>query len=341
MGIFITFVQIYDYMRTYIHVLPHLMEAFNVLSSNNGDEHALNRALYGCMYPSETPIRKQIKNYYVHYVSDNLPFEIKQKKVKKKTIDLLDKLVEYGYNDIHNFNVTRHFEVGKILRWNYLPRERRLANSTKIQGFDFDVYRLTKSVSQRSEMDEVHGYSTKLILLEWYLIKIVEDIIFGIYTALNEVNLVDDIDGFRVMPDEYNKLMIQVKSICLGDEQKIKVVECADKRGLLRDYCKVYPSKDTNLNHMVEFLEDLKNRMKINPHECNKKTFAAITYILYRSQSSIGMKPKSFKTFAKFKKLMSLYYDMPENSFKENDIKELALEIKYSYPCFNNIKFDE
>ena len=340
-GFLVTFVQTLDNMKSYIHVLSHLENAFTVLSTNDVDEHTLNQALYGCIYPSDISVSSQIKNYYTHYVSDNLPFDVRQKKVRKKTVDLLNKLVEYGYKDIPNFDVRKHFEIGQILRWNYLPRERFLADSRQIEGFDFDVYRLTKSVSQPSEMNEIHGYSTKLILLEWYLIKLIQEINESIYSALNEVNLVDGKDGHRVMPDEYSKFIVQVKSICLGEEPKVKVIGCGDKRGLLSDYCKVYPSKETNLNKMIEFLEYLKDRMKINRHECNKKTFAALTYILYKSQSSIGMKPKSFKTFAKFKKLMSMYYDMPENSFKENDIKELALEIKDAYPCFNNVKFDE
>lgn len=348
-----------------LYFLDSIKRAFDVLSSDEPvDEKILDEALYYCMYPNQantSTVLLCIKDYYSLTVAD-LSLEIQQKKICKKTVDLLDTLIDNGFRDLPNMIKRGYDEIFNILSFNCLPIERCMLvsrchrqKSNILNEFDFDIYRLTKSVSKISEMSEISGYSTKIILLKWHFFNLINDIIEGILNKLNEVDIIDTTsfnylygnryiyrfrDKIQVAPEKYTYTLSKIRSICLGEEPKAKKNVCEeDKKGLMRKYCKVYPSTETNLNNLIAILDDLKDSLSINQY-MNKKQFSAIVYILYRSQGYIGMKPKIVKTYSKFKKLMCSYYDMQDNSYKENDIKELAMSTKERYLSLDKIKFD-
>ena len=78
----------------------------------------------------------------------------------------------------------------------------------------------------------------------------------------------------------------------------------------------------------------------IYPNGCNKKIFSEIVYILYKCQHHIGMKVNHIKTYKKFMKLMCLYYEYPETTYKINDIHDSAIKLMKSRYEFNDFKLD-
>ncbi|MBQ8760969.1 MAG: hypothetical protein IJZ06_06055 [Bacteroidales bacterium] len=327
-------------------LIRYIKAAFDILSSKDEvNEPKMDEVLFECMYPYEyMPVYNHVEHYYNSFVSEDISAETRKKRFRKNTIELLNLLQPYDYQYLPNFDVIKHTFLYEILRSDILPIARRYATERKYDGFDFEVYRHTKSVSQVSEMNEIRGYSTKKILIEWYLVKFITEVYEGICIILNKEDIIDkSIFAKIVIPaEDYPPIMEKIRCICTGEFSKIKTEISVDNQKLLGNYCKVYPDLNKNIKHLIEILDMIKYSMNINPTQCKKKRFSAIVYILYRSKRFLGIKPNKLVQYTDFKSVMCKYYGMPEgDSYKPKDVRNLAKEIRYKYSCFNDIKIDE
>lgn len=326
----------------------HIKEAVDVLSSDvTIDEKALDMALYSLMCISDVhPISFHIEQYYELNAMSGFELHVMQNRVRNKTVKLLHELNELLCKDF-----TNKARVGekvcsviktKNLRsareyYHYLSTPR--AYKREFEGFDFDVYRMTKSVSKLSDLHEIHGYSTKMILLQIYLVDAINEVLEEVYKALIRVEVIIDNGSMVHDINDFSKISSSIISICSNKQQDNQPIgDIDDKREKLKKYCKIYPTPDSNLKSLIKTLEELKDRYEI-PFGCSKKKFSAIVYILYRCQGHIGMKPHSFKVYSKFKNLMCDYFEVPQNTYKENDIADLAKDIAKDI-FFINYKYD-
>ena len=332
--------------------------ALELLSTNNNvEERRLNSELYNlmCLNDTET-ITQRLQHYYTHDITAQTTGEQKQDKTIKKTIAIVNQLQEY----IEGKEIKCVFcsdsllsAIFQIIDSPNLRIARNIFDQYTIKcfkyGFDFEVYRMTQSVSRHSELEAITGQTTKRILLECFFIKYLNEIFKEIYKTLDEIGIANEystcvitsadskyanIINLADLPGELATIISNCKNKVLKKLDSTNI----DKKELLKQHCKFHPNPEANLKKLLEILEDIKDRYEI-PYNCNKKKFATIIYILYRCQGHIGMKPNGIKTYAKFKRLMCSFYEMPDNVYKENDIKELAKE-EITRFWFKDYKFD-
>ena len=356
MGNFSIFVETCITMIGKIDFLHPFEGAIEILSTNNTvEDRQLNSALYKlmCINDNET-LKQRLQYHYTHDITAQTTGKLKQDKTIKKTLAIVNQLQEYIEEKeikgvlCSNDSINAIFQI--IDSTNLRSARNIFAkHENKLHGLDFDVYRMIHSVSQGSELEVITGHTTKRILLECLFIKHINEILKEIYKALEDIGIASEystcvitstdrkyshIINLTDLPGELARIISTCKN---KDSNKLDATN-VDKNEQLKQYCKVYPNRETNLKHLIETLDDIKDRYEI-PYNCNKTKFTTIVYILYRCQGHIGMKTKGIKTFAKFKRLMCSYFEMPENSYKENDIKELASEeIKRFW--FKDYKFD-
>lgn len=329
--------------------------AIEILTNDTSEGRMLDSALYKimCINDNET-LTQRLQYYYTHDITAQTTGKLKQDKTIKKTIAIVNQLQEYieekEIEGILNSNESIN-AIFQIIDSTNLRNARNLyvKHKNKLQGFDFDAYRMIQSVSQSSEMGAITGQWTKKILLECLFIKYLNEILKEIYKALDEIGIASEYSTYVItstdkkyasiinlidLPRELAKIISNCKNKVLKKLDTTNI----DKNELLKQHCKFYPSPETNLEKLLGILEDIKDRYEI-PYNCKKTKFATIIYILYRCQGYIGMKPKGIKAYKKFKELMCVYFDMQNNSYKENDIKELARE-EMARIWFKDYKFD-
>lgn len=357
-GIFSIFVETIETMIGKIDFLHPFEAAIEILSTDNTiEDRRLNWALYKlmCINDNET-ITQRLQYHYTHDITVQTTEKLKQEKTIKKTIAIVNQLQEYiKEKDIKGilYNDDILSAYLQIIDSPNLRNARYIYNKykNKFAGFDFDVYRMIQGVSQDSEMPELpESVTTKRILLECLFIKYINEILKEIYKVLDEVGIASEYSTYVITSTDrkYSSIinltdlpgeLANIISNCKNKVLKKLDTTFIDKNEQLKQYCKAYPNRETNLKHLIETLDDIKDRYEI-PYNCNKKKFATVIYILYRCQGYIGMKPKAIKTFTKFKNLMYLYFEMPENTYKENDVKELAREEMMCF-WFKDYKFDD
>lgn len=324
----------------------HTKNAFEVLSSNEiVDEKTLDTALYQLIcIEDDSTISDYLAEFYELDKIKNYALKVQQDRVRKKTLKLLRTLQEFCSNSF--INSTDVWHIRPILTVKNLRYAKRyfhyFLNDCKLKGkhvdFDFDVYRMTKCVSQLSEMNSIKGYSTKMILLQYYLENAIYEIFEGVYKVLNSFNVIDNNKHKTLnrIQDLFN-IVPHIISICVNDEpEELTNISDTEKAKLLRKYCIVFPSLEKNLEHLIGVLDKMKDWYKI-PHRCNKKTFAVFTYILFKHKNYLKIKSTELNTYTRFRKVMCLYYGMPEPSYKINDIKELAKDEERSF-CYKDFE---
>lgn len=321
----------------------HTKNAFEVLSSNIVvDETTLDTALFQLMcIEDDYSISEYLVEFYELDKIKDYALGIQQNKVRKKTHKLLHTLQEFCSNGII---IRGRIRQGCVIAQNNLRNAKKellrinRLNKQPDDYFDFDVYRMTKSVSKLSEMNSIKGYNTKLTLLQFYLEEAINKILEGVYKALNSVNIINNSKNKTLNNiDDFFKIVPDIVSICVNDEPEAPTsISDTEKEKLLRKYCVVYPSPEKNLEHLIGVLDKLKDWYKI-PHKCNKKTFAVLTYILFKHKNYLKIKSTELKTYTGFRKVMCSYYGMPEPSYKINDIKDLAEDEERSI-CYKNFK---
>lgn len=340
-----------------IDFLHPFEDAIEILSTDKTvEDRRLNLALYKlmCINDNET-ITQRLQYHYTHDITAQTTEKLKQEKTIKKTIAIVNQLQEYIKEKEIKGILYNDDILSAYLQFIDSPNLRNARNiyikyQSKFARFNFDVYRMIQSVSQNSEMSELSGSETKKILLECLFIKYINEILKEIYKALDEVGIASEYTKYVITSAnrKYSHIinltdlpgeLANIISNCKNKVSKQPDITCIDKNELLRQHCKFYPNRDTNLKHLIEILDEVKDRYEI-PYNCKKKKFATIIYILYRCQGHIGMKPKGIKTYSKFKTLMCSYFGMPENSYKENDIKDLA-RVEMTCFWFKDYKFDD
>ena len=356
MGNFHIFVETCVTMIGKIDFLHPFEGAIEILSTNNPvEDRLLDSALYKimCINDNES-LTQRLLHYYTHDITTQTTGKLKQDKTIKKTLAIANQLQEYIEEKEIKGILYSNESLDAIFRIIDSANLRNARNiyamyQNKLHGFDFDVYRMIHSVSQGSELGTITGQWTKKLLLECLFIKHVNEILKEIYKALDEIGIASEYSTYVITSTDrkYSNIinltdlpgeLATIISNCKNKVLKKLDITNIDKHELLKPHCKFHPSPDTNLKKLQGILEDIKDRYKI-PYNCNKIKFATLTYILYRCQGHIGMKPNGIKSYTKFKRLMCSYFEMPENSYKENDIKELVREEMTRF-WFKDFKFD-
>lgn len=331
-------------MESKLKFLESFKPAIRVLTSTESiDEETLNLALYELMSSADyRPITYLTNMYFKEAERDRYTFETQQRKIRQMIIALFNEL-----NPNHNeFTITTpksYCHVKNIFNCNNLRSARNLYRTIihrldPMKDFDFEVYCQIMSVSQRSEMNRIIGFDTKMLVLHCYFVKFVNEILDLVYEYLFKFNIIETKGILLVRPNDFNRIKSQILAVCKEEKQKVRIVDSGDKMAMLKEYCHPTPSTDKNLQKLIGILDDLKDRYEI-PYACDKKKFAAIAYNLYRCQLHIGMRGNAFKTYAKFKNVMCSYFDMPQSTYKVNDIESISKMLMRDL-CFKDFKLD-
>lgn len=280
------------------------------------------------------------------YESRDQPLEVRIKITKKISLELIDLLISAQCYKLDGISrcIPNWEDFKQILDIRDLSLAHKIFKLYRVQKgdkvpFDFEVYRQTKSISSIS-CSLPTGKETKKVILLYNIFKIVYSLIDNCCNRLKHLGIYY---GAGTYQNQIYTYLHTIKRLCTQDRVTLLTREpLISPKMLFLEYCHPYPSKEKNLDKLVAILENLRKSQDITPEKCNKKTFAEIVYILFKSQLSIGLRRKNeIQSFKKFMDLMAQYFEMEASTFKPNNIKADALERKNKYPCFNNIKFDK
>lgn len=128
-----------------------------------------------------------------------------------------------------------------------------------------------------------------------------------------------------------NLLVMENPSYTINYSTKLLVdnISYRSREIIIEDLC---PPKYQEL--AIKILAEIDDYYKITNGDYDKLTLTAVCLTLKKSI----IFNKSIKAFEKFKKLICEYYQVPTPSYKENDCKNLIIDIKKSY-AFNNVPF--
>ena len=227
----------------------------------------------------------------------------------------------------------------RLARHKFERYEKKLRIDNETSIFNFDIYREIISVSRLRDLSSINDNDTKLIVLKGLYHIYVNEIFGEIYKKMEEYGIIDDYSYFIRNPEDIYTQITKLTTICLSENNiKRNITEEADIREKLKECCRY--KVEENLERLIDILNNLRKGFMIYPNGCNKKIFSEIVYILYKCQHHIGMKVNHIKTYKKFMKLMCLYYEYPETTYKINDIHDSAIKLMKSRYEFNDFKLD-
>lgn len=333
-------------MTNKLKFLDSFKPSIEVLTSTElVDEAVLDSALYKLMCSSDVfSMKKYVERYYHLPEGVEYTYETLQKKIRLKTIKLFQEL-NFNCKEFSNCYSQALKDFKHILNTNLRTARSRFNIQTKFGmhsnlaiDFDFNVYRQIISVSKFSDMTEIKGFDTKMLLLHNFFVKFMNEILEEIYAILCKYDIIEGKGDSLNYPKDFLEIKSKILSVCMEEKPKISIVNNVDKKAILKEYCHPIPSLDKNFQKLIGILEELRDRYGI-PYECDKKKFAAIVYNLYRCQVYIGMRGNAFKTYTKFKNIMCSYFDMPQSTYKVNDIESIS-KILMRDLCFKDFELD-
>ena len=328
---------------------PYFLDSFKpaievLTSTERVDEKTLNLALYRLMSSADYQSITFLTDHYLKGAEkDRFTFETQQRKIRQMVIAMINELNPNHNNISMTVSLDNYRCVENIVNSNNLRIARDIYQTTisryePIGNFDFEVYRQIMSVSRLSEMEGIVGFDTKMLVLYCYFVKFVNEMLDLVYEFLFKFDIISSKGLLLFSPYDFNRIKNKILSVCKEEKLKVRIVDSGDKKAMLKEYCHPSPSLDKNLQKLIGILEELKDTYEI-PYRCDKKKFAAIVYNLYRCQVYIGMRGNAFKTYAKFKNTMCSYFDMPQSTYKVNDIESISKFLMRDL-CFKDFSLD-
>lgn len=324
-------------------MLFHHMQKRALFEMISFDEHTYN------------DFRSYLKTYFQRQIHYTMSDKFKMQRVKSLASDLVQRIDLIGcHRKLHNrmrspeYIAVRFLTNGEnfilakerydtVLRFGEVGVHKHIyAAMSKI---DFSTYVKVLSATQISDLASVSCMNLKKDLLLYYIQDSISAILKTILNEFVALGLTSS-SYFDYCGSNHLMAIKTIFNICSSSQSNstfdLKLSDDSAEQILLK-HCRKYPYTGTQL---LDFLGELRKELAIYPSACNKKKFAAIAYILYKGQHSIGLIRNSFKSYSKFKQLLASYYGMEDSSFKPKDLGTTIAELKKER-VFNKVTEDK
>ena len=208
-------------------------------------------------------------------------------------------------------------------------------------NFDISTYYRIISISSRNDLSLINAIEIKRNILIQHLYNAINAILGVVHHELCTIGLIAAEENNMDIIEHLQLIHTCCKDVNLDSLISKKTISGVDKTALFLPYCKGFPSKESNRDLLLQFLDKLQERFLIHPSMCNKTKFSALALILFRAQDSICLKKNAFKSYNKFKESLATYYGMPNNSLKPKNLKEAVTELLNSNFCLEKINLIE
>lgn len=299
--------------------LAPIIEASEVVRNHINDEAKVNIALFKCVYPSfyykkRFRLEYCMKQYYEEYYKSTLPPEAIRRKIKRRTKELLSKILDFLPKDLFDgITLSEWYELSLLEKAEDIVEARKIYNYQRLALIDFDSYRHLRSVSTPAEMQEVTDFKTKQAILRYKLLESIEFILNEMLKNLAYVDAIQEYVPISLSPRSSKSDIIKIEAYC-SDNIVPEYFISKSKQDIIDELSRA--NKKAKVSKILDTVYEYMAFPRLN-----KRDACAIVYILFKNRKEIGF-VADLDNYNKFRNMIFEYYKRPASSYKPCKLQE-------------------